>query len=176
MAKAQFSARQRKQAERNRSSIIYTPQVLLNGTDFPPLAQGQLSERVRDFNRLPPGAQLSLRQRLVPSGLEVELDARPLQPASDHAKTYMAITENGLQNNDKDRRKSGQLLHHDFVVRELAGPLPRDELGRVHWKSTMTLPAEWKRADLLACRVRAGTSTAATILQGFARSTVHCTK
>jgi hypothetical protein len=60
----------------------------------------------------------------------------------------MAITENGLQNTIRAGENQGKLLHHDFVVRELAGPLPRDELGRVHWKSTMTLPAEWKRADL----------------------------
>ena len=148
MARAQFSARQRKQAERNHSPIIYTPQLLLNGADLPHLAESRFSERLSDFNRRPTGAELLLRQRLVPSGVEVELEVRPLQAAGGHAKTYIAITENGLQNTIRAGENQGRLLRHDFVVRDLAGPLPMDDFGRVHWKSTMALPLEWKRPDL----------------------------
>ena len=36
MAKAQFSARQRLRAQRNRRCIVYTPQFLLNGADYQP--------------------------------------------------------------------------------------------------------------------------------------------
>jgi hypothetical protein len=60
----------------------------------------------------------------------------------------MAITENRLQSAIKGGENRGKLLQHDFVVRELAGPLPMDEAGSLHWKSPLALPTDWKRSDL----------------------------
>jgi hypothetical protein len=151
MAKAQFSARQRTQADRNRANVVYTPQLLLNGTEYrPSFSDTRFGDRVNEINRLPPAADLFLRQRPAASGVEVELDMRLLQAAAGGvAQTYIAITENRLQSVIKAGENQGKLLHHDFVVRELTGPLPIDENGRVHWKSAMALRADWKRADLL---------------------------
>jgi hypothetical protein len=150
MAKAQFSARQRVQADRNRASVVYTPQLLLNGTDFrSSISDIRFDERVTELNRLPAGADLFLRQRPVPSGVEVELDIRFIQPVvAGGSRTYVAITENGLQSAIRGGENRGKLLHHDFVVREFAGPLPMDETGRLHWRSAMALPPGWKRSDL----------------------------
>ena len=149
MAKAQFSARQRMQAQRNHASIVYTPQLLLNGTDYPrSFADSHFGDRVREFNRLPAAAELSLRQRPVTSGVEVQLDMRQLQVAGGGVQTYIAITENRLQSAIRAGENQGKLLHHDFVVRDLVGPLPADKSGQVHWKSIMILRPDWKRADL----------------------------
>ena len=150
LAKAQFSARQRMQADRNRASIVYTPQLLLNGTDYrSSFSDIRFGDRVNELNRLTSAADLVLRQRAVASGIEVELDSRLTQPAfAGVSRTYLAITENRLQSAIKAGENRGKLLHHDFVVRELAGPLPMDEAGRLHWASALALPPDWKRSDL----------------------------
>ncbi|MBI3528563.1 MAG: DUF1223 domain-containing protein [Betaproteobacteria bacterium] len=150
MAKAQFSARQRMQAERNRASVVYTPQLLLNGADYrTSFSDSRFDERINELNRLPAAATLFLRQRPVSSGVELELDMRLAQPAlTSAAQTYIAITENRLQSAIKAGENRGKLLHHDFVVRELAGPLPMAAAGSLHWKSAMVLPPDWKRSDL----------------------------
>ncbi len=151
MAKAQFSARQRMQAQRNRASVVYTPQLLLNGADYPSsFSDIRFGERVNELNRLPAAADLLLRQRPVTSGVEIELDVRLTQRAfAGVSKTYMAITENRLQNAIKTGENRGKLLHHDFVVREFTGPLPMtDDAGRLHWESAMALPLDWKRPEL----------------------------
>ena len=149
MAKAQFSARQRMQAERNRANVVYTPQLLLNGADYrQSSADSGFGDRVNELNRLPAAADLFLRQRPASSAVEVELDMRLLQTARGVAQTYVAITENRLQSAIKAGENQGKLLQHDFVVRELIGPLTADGAGRVRWKSAMTLRPDWKRPDL----------------------------
>jgi hypothetical protein len=150
MAKAQFSARQRMQARRNRASVVYTPQLLLNGADYrSSFSDVRFGDRVNELNRLPAAANLFLRQRPAASDVEVELDMRLVETAADGvAQTYIAITENRLQSAIKAGENQGKLLHHDFVVRELIGPLPTDGTGRVHWKSAMALRPDWKRPDL----------------------------
>ena len=149
LAKAQFSSRQRMQAERRRANMVYTPQLLLNGSDYRSYSDNRLDESVRALNRLPPAAELLLRQRPGNSGVEVELDMRLAQPvAGGIAQTYFAITENRLQSAIKAGENKGKLLRHDFVVRELTGPLPMDQAGGLQWKVTITLPRDWKRTDL----------------------------
>ncbi len=150
MAKAQFSGRQREQAARHRARIVYTPQLLLNGADYRSFfSDTRFGERINEINRRPAAAGLFLRQRPVASAVEVELDTRlPQAAAGNVARTYIAITENRLQSAVKAGENKGKLLHHDFVVRELIGPLPADQTGQVHWKSVMPLRPDWKRPDL----------------------------
>jgi hypothetical protein len=149
LAKAQFSARQRTQSKRNRASVIYTPQLLLNGADFgQSLSDSQFGDRIGAINRLPPSAELSLRQRTNSADVEVELDVRLKQAVAASAQTYFVITENHLQSAIKAGENQGKLLHHDFVVRQLTGPLPTQGNGHVNWKLAMALPADWKRPDL----------------------------
>ena len=150
MAKAQFSTRQHMQAERNRASVVYTPQLLLNGVDYRPwFSDSRFGKRVNELNRMPAAADLLLRQKQSASGLAVELDVRLNQPASERlAQTFVAIAENSLQSAIKAGENEGKLLHHDFVVRELIGPLQANTTGQLHWKSTVALRADWKRPDL----------------------------
>jgi len=149
MAKPQFSARQRAQASRNRSSLIYTPQLLLNGADYPrPFSDSRLSDRLSELDRVRAGAHLSLLQQPVESGVAVELDVRVLRAQGSELQTYVAVTEDRLQSQIKGGENLGKVLHHDFVVREFVGPLPMIENSRMRWKSAMALREEWKRADL----------------------------
>jgi len=149
MAKAQFSARQRAQAPRNRASFVYTPQLLLNGMDYRnPLSDARFSDLLDRFDRIEAGADLTLLQRSIDAGVEVELDVRLARNHESAPKAYVAITENRMQNEINAGENQGKRLRHDFVVRELLGPLPGIEHGRMRWKSTVELHSGWKRADL----------------------------
>jgi hypothetical protein len=149
MAKAQFSLRQRMQAARNRASFVYTPQLLLNGADYRrPAIDTGFGDRITELNRLPAAADLFLQQRSSSAGIEVELEMRLVQVGNASTQTFVAITENRLQSAIQAGENQGKLLHHDFVVRELAGPLPQGTDGRVKWKSAMVLHPDWKRPDL----------------------------
>lgn len=149
MAKAQFSERQRMQAQRNRASVVYTPQLLLNGMDYRATSDVRFGERVKELNRLPSAADLQLRQRPGAHDVTIDLDVQVRRAAAaPHAQTFVAITENRLQSAIKAGENQGKLLQHDFVVREFAGPLPADAAGRVHWNSILALHGDWKRQDL----------------------------
>ena len=146
MAKEQFSMRQRTQSQRNGNTVVYTPQLLLNGLDY--RIDSRIEQRINKLNGLPADAELLVRQRQTSAGLELEIDARVMRKHEHPVQTFIAITEDGLESAIKAGENQGKLLHHDFVVRELWKPIAKDSLGDVHWRSAPMLPAEWKRADL----------------------------
>lgn len=150
MAKAQFSSRQRIQAQRNRANLVYTPQLLLNGADYRYSSSGGgFEDRVRTVNLLPAAADLHVVQRPTSAGVEIKLDVRLAQSALGQVtQTYFAITENRLQSSIKAGENQGKVLNHDFVVRELVGPLLTGSDGRLQWNSELALPRDWKRVDL----------------------------
>ncbi len=146
MAKAEFSARQRAQAERNRARMVYTPQILLDGIDY--RIGSDFAQRIDELNRRPAKIELLLRHGQSASGVTLDLKVKFTAASDANARTFLAITENRLESVIIAGENRGKLLHHDFVVRELAGPLPKDANGNVHWNSDMVLHHDWKRADL----------------------------
>ncbi len=149
MAKAQYSARQRSLADRNRARVVYTPQLLLNGADFRAANDAGIDERLKKLNREPALADVALRQSPLSTGVKVELDVQVAKAAvQSDAQVFFAVTENRLDSAIKAGENAGKLLHHDFVVRDLAGPFPVDKSGHLHWQTETTLRPEWKSADL----------------------------
>lgn len=149
MAKAQYSARQRSLADRNRARVVYTPQLLLNGADFRAANDAGINESLKKLNRDPALADVALRQNSLSNGVKVELDVQVAKAAlQSDAQVFFAITENRLESAIKAGENEGKLLHHDFVVRDLAGPFPVDKSGHLHWQNETTLRPEWKSADL----------------------------
>ncbi len=149
MAKAQFSARQRAQAERNHARFVYTPQVLLDGADYRPLQTAErVASRIDQLNRRPAGAVMLLRYSQASSGLMLSLDVRVAGADGPTAQTFIAITENGIESAVAAGENQGKRLRHDFAVRELVGPLPKDGTGNVSWNGKTALAPDWKRAEL----------------------------
>ena len=146
LANKQFSERQRVQSRRNGNSIVYTPQLLLNGNEY--RIDTPIEQTISKLNRLPAAADLSVRQHLSSAGLELEIDARLEHKYADPVQTFIAVTEDRLESAIKAGENQGKLLHHDFVVRELVRAIPGDASGDVHWRSVTVLDADWKRADL----------------------------
>jgi hypothetical protein len=146
MAKSQFSARQRTQSRRNGNTIVYTPQFMLDGSDY--RIDTHIAQTISNLNRLPAVVDLSVRQHLLSAGLELEIDARLVHKYADPVQTFIAVTEDRLQSAIKAGENQGKLLHHDFVVRELVEAIPKDASGDIHWRSVMVPHSDWKRADL----------------------------
>lgn len=150
MAKPQYSARQRMLADRNRARVVYTPQLLLNGADYRAANDAGIDERLGKLNREPALADVALRQTPAPGSVKVELDVQIAKSAvQSDAQVFFALTENRLESAIKAGENEGKLLHHDFVVRDFAGPFPVDKGGHLHWQADKALRAEWKTADLL---------------------------
>lgn len=136
-AQAAFSARQR---DRNRSQgWVYTPQFMLDGHDF------------RSWVRERPATQparadvtLSLSLTHTRKHIDVQAVSQFLTGKSQNGATlYLALYENNLRSAITAGENAQRTLHHDYVVRQLIGPLV--PAGAHH---TFNLRADWKLADL----------------------------
>lgn len=161
-AQARFSARQRDAATRNRSRVVYTPQLLLDGFDW---RRGRLHDdlrtRVEIINSRKPGAHVRLAVEPAKDGHRLRLQATVAAGAASSAQAYVAIYENNLATEVTAGENRGRRLRHDFVVRELDGPFRMDAAGSVEIVRTLEAAPPWKTADLhLAAFVEDRTSGA----------------
>jgi hypothetical protein len=108
-AKREFSLRQRKLSQLQRLALVYTPQVLLQGRDFPGWGSKAFHESIARINAQPARARMRLALLGVDSrGVEVEASAE-LGERADDAALYLAVYASNLRN-------------HDHVVLEWQGP------------------------------------------------------
>lgn len=145
-----FTERQRQTAQINRSGFIYTPQLVLNGRDY---RRGLLwdgtSERIKEINQQKPLADISLTLSMPAAG-QLHVSGEIVVPGAlvrQNAQAYLALYENNLSNNVKAGENNGHTLHHDFVVRELVGPVTIDAQGNARFQQTFTLIRGWKLQD-----------------------------
>lgn len=134
---AAFSQRQR--ARNSGPGWIYTPQVMLDGVDY---RNWHLTRGPQPASE---PAQVSLAMRLTrtPSDIVVQVSSR-FAPGIDSQTTqlYLALFENRLSSQVAAGENAQRTLNHDYVVRELVGPL--DSRMRHRFK----LNAQWNAAHL----------------------------
>jgi hypothetical protein len=145
-----FAERQRHTAQINRSGFIYTPQLVLNGRDY---RRGILwdgtNERIKEINQQKPLADISLILSM-PSAGQLHVSGEIMVPGAlvrQNAQAYLALYENNLRNDVKAGENNGRTLHHDFVVRELLGPISLDQQGNARFQQTFNLKSGWKLQD-----------------------------
>lgn len=134
---AAFSQRQR--ARNSGLGWVYTPQVMLDGTDH------RNWHRSRAPQLKPESAQVNLSLTLSqsPERIDVQVNSRFAAAADPHtAQLYLALFENRLSSKVAAGENARRTLNHDYVVRELVGPL--DLRTRYRFK----LQAGWKTADM----------------------------
>lgn len=150
-SRADYSARQRASNQRNRSTFVYTPQLLLNGADY---RRGTLNDdiagRVSAINQERPGARIALK---LATGAAAEISIQgavsvPEVSRRDSAQAFLVIYENNLANTVTSGENRGKQLRHDFVVRALAGPFQVDTRGEAAFVHRFPLDPAWKSADL----------------------------
>jgi len=140
-AKGEFSARQRRLAQMKRPSIVYTPQVLLQGQDFRRWSGSEFTEQVVRINSRPARARIALTIRAVaPEAIHAELSAMLIDPSEKkNAAVYLAAYENKLASEVAAGENRGKRLEHDFVVREWIGPIGFGEGAKLEEKRALPL-------------------------------------
>ena len=101
------TARQRQIARSNGLSNIYTPQVVRNGLDW------------RDFTRAASGSDPARARIAMQRGPTdaFEASVAPVDPGARWS-AYWTVTEHGHSSKVKSGENAGELLKHDFVVRQ----------------------------------------------------------
>lgn len=140
-AKGEFSVRQHKLAQMKRPVMVYTPQVLLQGRDFPRWSGGEFAGEVKRINSRPARARIALAIRAVaPDAIHAELSATLIDSAEQkNAAVYLAAYENKLASDVAAGENRGRRLKHDFVVREWIGPIGFDEGAKLAEKRVLPL-------------------------------------
>jgi hypothetical protein len=148
-ATKEFGSRHRVLARTNGSSTVYTPQIFVNGKDIRlAFSNVKLNGTLKDINTAKPRADIGLAlDASKPDAWNLAASVNLVSP-SDDAQAYLAIYENKLASNVKAGENRGVKLEHDYVVRELIGPLRFDRQGKLEMKQAVNIPADWKAKDL----------------------------
>lgn len=148
-ASKEFGSRHRVLARSNGSSTVYTPQIFVNGKDIRlAFSNVKLNGTLKEINPAKPRADIGLQlDGLEGKSLNIIATAN-LAAASEDADAFIAIYENKLSNNVKAGENRGVKLEHDYVVRELIGPLKFDRQGKLELKQAVAIPSDWKAKDL----------------------------
>jgi hypothetical protein len=132
-AKRAFSDRQRKLTQLQKLAFVYTPQVMLQGSDFRAWGSPAFDKAVAEINSRKPRARLELGiAALKGDRLSVETIAEVLDPAERRdAGLYIAAYESKLSSAVTAGENRGRTLSHDYVVLEWQGPLDLPAAGRL---------------------------------------------
>ncbi len=125
-------------------SIVYTPQVLLQGKDFPEWRATQRAESaIAAANARPARAAIALQATPRAGAIVVKATAR-IPGAADRqgASLFIALADSGLVSEVKAGENAGKKLRHDHVVRALRGGIPVDASGSVAGNVVLPLPSE----------------------------------
>lgn len=150
-SQAKFSQRQRRLAGTNGSGTVYTPQFILNGKDFRPGGSWEHTKgQIAGINRMVPRADIQLKisylySRQIQISGSAHLTKRGAWP---RAKAYIALFENNLVTKVMAGENTRRTLHHDYVVRELIGPLDFDDKGVLVLRQQVNLGQSWQRKHL----------------------------
>lgn len=146
-ASPDFSARQRHLAAIGRTDFVYTPQVVLNGSDFRSWSQNsRFTQSVTSSLNQPARANLSLNLASAASGeINVKATAQTVRAADrKNADVFIAVYENKLVSKVSAGENNGRQLDHDYVVREWYGPYRLDDKSNGAWQRDFSLRPEWK--------------------------------
>jgi hypothetical protein len=141
-ASPRFEKRQREAARLARSTLVYTPQVMLNGRDFRGWRQDGLEPALAAIAKTLPLATLTLSARSVPGAIEGELSGSG--PAG--ARVVLVRYENGLANDVKRGENAVVRLEHDRVVRYWRDLGNIDASGRFTFRHAVPENAEVRAA------------------------------
>ena len=137
----EFSQRQRKLSQLQRMALVYTPQVLVQGRDFPRWGTPTFDAVVAEINARPAKARIVLEILGASGGT---LDAQASAELADAARAgdaalYLAVFENRLTSRVTAGENSGRTLTHDYVVLEWLGPFAFGPGGKLSERRPLAL-------------------------------------
>ena len=139
-----FTERQREEMRRQYSSFVYTPQILLQGRDFPQWQSGgDPAGAIAAINARPARAIIEIGAEPHPNGVKVNLRVRVPDPRDRaHAIVAVALVQSGLVSDVKTGENAGKRLAHDHVVRQWRAGPSLDANGEAVAQLTLMLPAD----------------------------------
>jgi hypothetical protein len=138
-----WTERQYAMARANRSSLVYTPQVMLQGRDFPDWRGKGSASAVASIAAKPARARLAL-EAAREAGV-VAVDAAANVPSAGDRKgaaLFVAFTDSRLVSDVKAGENAGARLAHDHVVRALSRAIAVNAAGDAAGKVRLPIPAE----------------------------------
>jgi hypothetical protein len=146
-SQAEFGQRQHAAIRRQHGRTVFTPQILVDGRTLLQWSDEKtFAGRVDAITKLPAGAQIELS--MDPQSDRHWRVNTTVSGASRDAVLYLALFESGLVSQVTRGENSGKKLHHDFVVRRLAGPFPLAPSGRTTRNATIAIPAGAKPKNM----------------------------
>jgi hypothetical protein len=138
-----FTERQYDGLRANRARFVYTPQVLVQGRDFPEWHDRRVTGALASAAAKPARAEIALEAQRQGGSIAVKATAHvPSGVDRKGAVLYVALADDGLASDVKAGENAGVRLVHDHVVRQLRkGPSP-DANGDIRWSAALPLPAE----------------------------------
>lgn len=156
------TTRQRELAVLNRLRNIYTPQVLVNGRDWP--QWGQAPSRITAPRN---AATLHIALKRLAED-QFEATVTPSGGAAQAWAAYWTVTENGHSSRVKAGENAGEFLKHDFVVRQYtqAGTYPGGSTPqKLGLRSLAATPGHERHINLVLVDPHSGNTLQALRLQ-----------
>lgn len=121
-AHPQHSQRQQLIAARNRASVVYTPQFVLNGRDIRrPWFGDEFAHQLHQINGQAANIEIKLTQTRDAHDLYVSVRAQ--NSGEESVRAFVALYQNGLSSDIRAGENVGKKLYHEHVVRALKGPI-----------------------------------------------------
>ncbi|MFD0928975.1 DUF1223 domain-containing protein [Methylophilus glucosoxydans] len=143
-----FARRQREMAASGHARGVYTPQIAINGQDTRSwVSESRFKNEIASINRMPAKAEIrlavnshTLKSAQVSTSIKTA-EAGPLV-------YYLALQENNLQSTVNAGENRGEMLRHDYVVRQWLGPFKVGADGKTNESHEIHFQQAWKQRDL----------------------------
>jgi len=147
-ANPEFAKRQREMAALGHARGVYTPQLAINGQDTRSwLSDARFKSEVANINHIPAKAEIRLTVN-AQTAKSVQLSTNIKTAEAGPLVYYLALQENNLQSTINAGENHGELLRHDYVVRQWLGPFKVGADGKISASHEIQLQAAWKQHDL----------------------------
>ncbi|MEM7625402.1 MAG: DUF1223 domain-containing protein [Planctomycetota bacterium] len=142
---AAYSDRQRDYARALRQRSVYTPQMIVNGTDgFVGSSAPKARRAIGQALDTKPALGIGFVAQPIGDNRRLSIDWR-LDALPDNATLNLAITENALSTDVPRGENRGRTLEHDGVVRALLTQTVHDQSGA--WSTTVPSAVDLEQAS-----------------------------
>ena len=112
-----YTDRQYQAMRANRATFVYTPQVIVQGQDFPGWRRGRVPDAIANVAARAARANLTLELDIDGSAVRVKAGARLEQSPTRPTILAVAYADSGLTSAVRSGENRGEKLQHDHVVR-----------------------------------------------------------
>jgi hypothetical protein len=151
-ASAKYTDRQHEQMRRQRTTFVFTPQVLLQGRDFGQWrATADPAAAIAAVNARRPRADIELAVEPLGTNAIVDVHVKVADVRDrGHAVVAVALVQSKLSNDVKAGENAGKRLTHDHVVRQWRDGISLDAAGEVRQRLQFPLPADSGPLEIVA--------------------------